>query len=434
MLKKMIVLIGIFIVSSYSQQILTLEKSISIALQRNTNLIKSKNSLTSNQAAVKSAYGDLLPSLSAGAGWNWNKSQVKGREDADSRSYSLSVSSNIVLFDGLANFKNISRSEKNLQAAEYDLEKIKQNIVYETTNYFYFVVKAKKMMEVREENVKYNKKFLERIEEMNRLGSIAIADVYQQQVALGNAELLLIQAQKEYDFRKNEFLNFLALNVLEDFELDEADLNKKEVDSEKFINEYSDLSSLINKAITQRQDYKASKLDVESAADNVSIAYSGYLPSLTGGAGWSTSSPSNTSLLFDNKGYSASLNLNIPIFSNFRTENSVQNAKVQELNSLEDHNALERRIKIEVKQSYLDLITSKKQLEVSKKNVVLSEENRKIVQEKYQLGSGTIIEVLESNKNYLSAQSDKISALFDFLISKDKLQNNIGELNYKIFE
>ncbi len=41
---------------------LTLDEAISIALQRNSNLIKSQKFLSVHKLMVKSAYGDLLPS------------------------------------------------------------------------------------------------------------------------------------------------------------------------------------------------------------------------------------------------------------------------------------------------------------------------------------------------------------------------------------
>lgn len=443
MRKILLLSVVLFSTGIFAQQVLTLEKSISIALQRNTGLIKSKNSIKVNEAGVKNAYGELLPSLSVGTGFTWNreendensfklgaggKLEEVGPTKSEGRSYKVGASSSITLFDGLANIRNISKANKELEASQYELDKFKQDIVYETTNLFYNVIKAKKLLEVRDENVKYNKKFLEQIEEMNKLGSIPVADVYQQQVALGNAEFQLIQAQQDYDLKKNEFLNYLALNVLEEYNLEE---NTPAIAG---IEEFSDLNNLISKAMEKRADYKASQLIVSGLEDNVDIARGGLFPSLTGSFNYGTSSSNSTSSLFKNRDYSFSLNLNYPIFSNWKTEYQIQSAKVNLLNKKEDNQALERRIKIETKQAQLDLIASQKQLEVAKKNLLFAEENRKISQEKYQLGSGTIIEVLESNKNLLSAQSNNINALFEFIINKEKLQNRIGELNYKIYE
>lgn len=60
-----------FILPVNAQKKLTLDEAISIALQRNTALIKTKNNLETNESQLKNAYGSLLPTLGARAEWNW---------------------------------------------------------------------------------------------------------------------------------------------------------------------------------------------------------------------------------------------------------------------------------------------------------------------------------------------------------------------------
>ena len=96
--------------------------------------------------------------------------------------------------------------------------------------------------------------------------------------------------------------------------------------------------------------------------------------------------------------------------------------------------ALERQIKIEIKQGYLDLLAAKKSLDVASKNVIAAEENRKINQERYNLGSGTILDVLQADRDYTDALRNKINALYDFYTKRDKLNNSLGKLEYKKYE
>src|ERR1035437_8868901 len=65
-------------VTGYSQKLLTLEEAVNIALQRNTILQKSVNSIDSYQSNVKAAYGNLLPTLGAQGSWQWTRSETKG--------------------------------------------------------------------------------------------------------------------------------------------------------------------------------------------------------------------------------------------------------------------------------------------------------------------------------------------------------------------
>lgn len=190
-----------FILPVNAQKKLTLDEAISIALQRNTALIKTKNNLETNESQLKNAYGSLLPTLGARAEWNWQRVDDAGGvqrnylgeltdtppSKTENRNYSLGFGGGITLFDGLANYANIAQKKDNLQSAEYNFEKLKQNVVFTTTDLFYQVLNANELKNVREENVKYYQKFYETVQERNRLGSIALADVYTAQVQLGNA-------------------------------------------------------------------------------------------------------------------------------------------------------------------------------------------------------------------------------------------------------
>lgn len=68
------------------------------------------------------------------------------------------------------------------------------------------------------------------------------------------------------------------------------------------------------------------------------------------------------------------------------------------------------------------------------KNVVAAEENRKINQERYNLGSGTILDVLQADRDYTDALRSKINAVYDFYTKYDKLTNSLGKLEYKKYE
>ncbi len=448
-MKRMWILMVLLFLSSnlIAQTTLTLEEAISIALQRNSNLIKGKNALMVDKASIKSAYGDLLPNFGVSGSWGWTRLIDDGGEpiyfegyeletqptDNQSRNYSVSAGGSITLFDGLANYARIAQSENDLKSAQFTLDKLKQDIVYTTTFYYYGVISTGELVKVREENVKFNEKLLETIKERNRLGSIPIADVYTQQVSVGNAQLLLIQAQNNYVTSKNNLLNFLALDIFEEYNLVDPFTDNSIGIEEEIMKDQYNFEGLVKEALENRADYKSKLLDIESADKGQTIAMSGLLPSLSGNYSYSTSATkSNT--LFKRENYRVGLSLNLPIFSNWNTEESMQFAEVNYLNQLEDLAALERTIKIEVKESFLNLVASKKQLEVTNSNITAAKENRRVNNERYNLGSGTILDVLQSDKDYTQALTDNIRARFEYFQNRDKLMNALGKLDFNIYQ
>ena len=448
-MKKYLLVVAALLVTvpMFAQKQLTLDEAVKIALQKNPNLIKLKNSLDGAKAQLKNAYGDLLPSLAAQAGFNWQRIEDAGSSQrnflgelvevpastVENRSYSAGIGGGVTLFNGLANYATISQRKDNLQASEYNISKLKQTIVYQTTDFYYVVLNAEDLMRVREENVKYFQKFYESVNERNKLGSVAVADVYAAQVQLGNAELALIQAQNAYDQSKNGLLSYLALNVMEDYTLVNPFGSDRPIDSNSYMKNFEDIQTLVNVALDKRFDFKSQQLAVSQTESGLTIARSGIYPSLSADYSYSSGAVAVKNL-FDRKSLRVGMSLNIPIFSNFSTETAIQQAEINKMNANEDLLALERQIKIEVKQGHNDLVAAKKSLEVALKNVTAAEENRKINQERYNLGSATILEVLQANRDYIDALRNKINTVFDFYRQYDKLNNAIGRLDFSKFE
>ncbi len=444
---SILLLVSMIALPTFAQKKLTLQEAVSIALQKNTTLIKSKNNLASSKSQLKNAYGELAPSLGASAGFNWQQVDDKGGVQRDffgnsldipastveNRNFNVGIGGGITLFNGLANYAAISQSKDNLSASEYNIAKLKQNIVFTTTDYFYTVLNYQELMAVREENVKYYQKLYETIQERNRLGSVTLADVYSAQVQLGAAELSLIQTQNLYESSMASLLNYLALNVLEDYSLVDPFSANKVIDTDTYLKDFENIQTMVNTALDNRFDYKSQQLNLSAAESGVTIARSGIYPSLTGNYYYSTSAVT-TGNLFNRKVLSVGLTLNIPIFSNFSTENQIQFAQVNAMNAQEDLFALERQIKIEIKQTYLDLIAAKKSLDVASKSVSAAEETRKINQERYNLGSATLLDVLQASRDYTDALRNKIDAVYDFYRQHDKLNNAIGRLDFSKFE
>jgi len=179
-------------------------------------------------------------------------------------------------------------------------------------------------------------------------------------------------------------------------------------------------------------DYKSQKLKVESAEDNLTIARSGFFPTLSASYGFTTSS-NNVGDLFSNRSYNFGLSLSLPIFSNWNTEYSLEYAEVQVKNEKENLHALERSIKIELQDAYLQFLSAKKKYEVSSKNVISARQNRKVNIEKFNLGSTTMLQKLQADKDYTQAQTDMITSKYDLFYYKEAFEHVIGNIDPNLY-
>jgi len=430
-----------------AQNQLTLDQAIKIALQKNTDLISQENELAKGESGVDAAYGNFLPDLNAYGSWDWNRVEEAGRtsnvngvnvtfpaSNSESRSYGVGASSNVVLFNGLSNFANLSRSKNSLEAIELSIEGKKQEVVFQTINLYYSVVESDQLLKVREEDVKQQQKNLETIEERNRLGSLTKADVYQQQVQLGNAELEVIRASNTLENAKSNLLYYLGLDVLEKYIYSESLTDKELTILDTDIStDFTKLNDLVNQALANRKDYLAQKLTLDSFNDNVTIANSGHWPRLSGNAGYG-SFANAVGDIFNSHNFSAGLTLSIPIFSGFATQNAIQIAEVDAMNYKLQVSDTERLIKQNLQKTFLDLSAAKKALLVTEKNVKAAEENLKIEQEKYNLGAGKLLDVLIASTAYQNATTNYINAQFYYIRLSEELKYNLGVLDYTQYE
>lgn len=449
MVKKMNVFLLIILLFGFSsaQTKITLNDAIKLALQKNTILNQTENNLSSQESGVTAAYGNFLPSLGAFASWGWDRNEQAGsiryingvpfnipKITSETRSYITSVNSDITLFDGLSNFANLSYAKNSLSSTKFLVEFIKQQTVFNTISRYYNLVTQTELLKVREENVKKQGINFKTIEEKNRLGAATLADLYQQQVELGNAELQVINQNLEVQKAKNNLLIFLGLDVTGDYTF-ETELTGREesILAADLEEDYKNIQERISDAYNNRLDYKSKLYELEGSLNQITIARSGHFPRLTGSLSFSSYSNKYEDL-FKSKTYSVGLNLNIPIFSGFSVSNRVQIAEVQAMNKELEVRELERKIKQEINESYLSLIAAKKSLSVSEKNVYAAEERLKIEQERYNLGSSKLLDLLIANSSYITAKTDYLNAQYSYIIISDQIKYYLGILDITKYE
>ncbi len=424
---------------------ITLEKAVDLALQKNVSVVQARNSFEASQSATTAAFGGLLPSLSASMSFSrqqsWRPEQggtilyngipistPAGTNFQAINSYSGGLSSQLTLFDGFANTSNIRRAQANASESEYTMSRAEQSTVFQTHTLFLNVVRTHELLKASQDNLKQSQQQLERITESNKVGAVAIADVYRQQVQVGTDELALIQAENNYEKAKADLIAYLGVETDREYEFDLTGV-PTDIDTTEFktINDqYADLNSLVATASSKRPDYLASEEAVSSAEASVTMARAGHMPTVSafGSFGYNNSdfgSLWNRNLYF-------SLNLSLPIFSGFSIQNQVEQAEVQRMNADETQRQAERQLRVDIRKALLDLEAAEKQVNVSQTTVKSAQLDRTTAQEKYNLGAGTLLDLLVATANYTTAVSNKVNAVTSYLLAKKQLEYTLGTI------
>lgn len=416
-------------------QTYTLQQCIETGLRQSTDLLRAQNDIETAESYKTQAFGAFLPSLSANGSWSrYDKDQIglRGSGLVTSRnSYSYSVRSGLLLFDGLANIRNAERGMLGVQAAEHGRERREQDVVYAIQSRFYNALRTRQLVTVNAANLDRSRRQLDRIRGFNAAGAVPLADVYRQEVQVGRDELALLQAQNDEANALLDLQTQLALRASDTFEIDARGVPTR-IDSNDIIAYRASLPSLqelVQQALARRADVRQSDLTMESTDKGVWSAFAGHLPTLTAFLqhGW------NNLELTQFEEYSRTvygLSIELPIFSNFQVSTNVQRARIDRLNAEYARTDLERSIVAELRKALNTLTTAEKNVEIARRIVVSAQEDHRIASERYSLGAGTLLDQIIASSNLTGAESDVVNATFNYLIARHQLDHQLGLMNY----
>jgi outer membrane protein len=420
---------------------LTLDEATKIALERNLNVVQAQNNASSSESSVLAAYGRYLPSLNASG--SWTRTQMEGpiytqgvaipgsNAKQTTGSFSAGLSAGLTLFDGFDREANLNRAQSMSDATEHTLIRTKQSIVFQVESSYLNVLRQEQLVKVSEENLKRDRRQLERIVESNRVGALSLADVYRQQSQVASDELNLINAQNSFDKANADLVALIGLNVADEYRFADAAISTT-LDSTELVSvrtKYRDLGVLTRTALTARPDLLGAKENLDASESSVTIARSNYFPSLSAAAGLSGNN-AEFGRLFDYKTIYWGLRLNWTLFDGFATNQAIQSAAASKRNAEISVAQAERSISVEMKKALLDLDAAMKQYEVSQKGLISASEDRKIAEERYNLGAGTLLDLLVASAGFVSAEANVVNASYNYIIAKRNVEYVLGERTY----
>lgn len=416
-------------------RVMTLNQCIETGLLRNISIIRAENAVVGAESRKMQSYGNFLPTLDASASWSRaDKAQVRYRNEqmyVSNNSYTASLRSGLSIFDGFANVATVQQSIRNQHGASFDLARTKQDITFQIQAAYYNVLRFKRLKLATVENMKRSRKQLERIQEMNRVGSVPLADVYRQQVQVGRDELTLIQTDNDVKNSLADLAFLIGLRASDQFDVEESAIENG-IDSiaiREFRRGLASEANLYEKAIESRADYLSAREQRDAADNSVTIARSGYYPSLDAFAqyGWSDFDLNEFVKEIGKKDYfTVGLSLSIPILGGLRTSNAVEQALIVRRNAEENVSMLERQISVELRKALNQLDAAEKNIETTNRNLIAATEDLRMAEERYAIGTGTLLDQITANASFIAAQTDRLNSIFNYLTARKQVEYYLG--------
>ncbi len=440
---------------------LTLERCIQLAIENSFAVLRAQNTLDLTGASLIQAYGQFLPDLRVSAGFTpitvnnslqgqlnpFDSTLFFNLRGSEGKSANYNISSSLNLFNGFSDLASLRRTMKQKDADTYSLARAKQDIAFNVAQSYLQVLLNEELLRIAKENLKSSQERLRQFQEQTRVGSRAIADLYQQEAQAANDELTVIQ--RENTLRNSKIL--LLRQIRADLEKEYA-FAVPPSDTMLLNLDVKNSAMMIQSALATRADLKAREKSIEAALWSVRAAEGSYLPSLNLSFSYGANAftqdrltidgqerppavlPDFSRQLRDQTSYNLSLVLSWNIFDRFSREFQLQQAKISEKNAQLAFEELKLQVIGEVKQSLGDYNAAVLQLASSEKGLISAKQAYETVAKRYEVGSANFVELITQQAALVQAQSNRAQALFNFTFQKKILEYFLGTIDLRKYE
>lgn len=175
------------------------------------------------------------------------------------------------------------------------------------------------------------------------------------------------------------------------------------------------VEEVVKQALESHPDVRAATKQVDAAQADIRGALGRYLPEVSATWMYDTQRMRNRDEPFMKpEGYSAGLVMTIPLFDGFMRENSIKTARAKRDKVHEVEVQARQQVAKEVRQAALMMAAAEKNVEASRKALEQAEEQYRIIQDRYAVGRGIQLEILDAQTTLTRARFNVVAALADY--------------------
>ena len=442
----------VFAASAAAQQsesnLFSLDDCVKLALKNNPTLRNARRNVNLAETNVVTARSGILPRLNSSFSFGKYISGPRVRlmdvpvgidpitraikyeqreivqASVERNSYGARLSLTQTIFDFGQSWFRISQARANAVAAEDEYRNTEQSVILDVRQKYFELLKAEKLVDVYQKAVEAAQRQLERTEAMYELGSVAQADVYKARVNLGQSKINLINQKNLVEISKANLNTVLGRDPTEPIEI--MDFVPKETAPPYSFEEAARI------ALENNPELRSLENKVQATRVGVRIAKTNFMPSLGLSVSYNRDNEFfdkvfTTKLQNDYNvvmGLSLSFNLFNGLADKADLDRQYTNYRIAEEN-LENR---KRTLLAEVKRAYINLQAYEEIAQINKENLKSAEEDLRLAEERYKLGSGTLLEVIDAQVALTRARATYVSSMYDALIARTQLEAAMGRL------
>jgi len=362
----------------------------------------------------------------------------------------LTGSWNVLDFSGL---KALAAARSDHKASRLSIEAARATVALATRQQFYTTASAYHLAAVADGALKLARDNERRVRALFEVGSVSRSDLLSAQVQTANSQLDSLTAHQNVVNQRISLAEALAMKETEMGEVDTVLTAEPRDFSE---------ADLLAEAQKQRPDVKAADATLNAARSSVTSARLARFPYVTL-SGTAQFNPSRTFtqqqfgtfpilgpahvdgsgfVVQDVLGYqtnpktsgrseadrilSGTIAVNLDLFNGFATDARIAQAKASLLRAEDARDALRRNLEAEVHLALLQYREAVERQSVANSAYASALENLKLTQQKYNVGSTTILDLNTAQVNLSRAAANQISALAGIRIAEAELNRVRG--------
>ncbi|MAP99712.1 MAG: transporter [Flavobacteriaceae bacterium] len=423
-MKKIKIFTIAFLMINYSfgqNNIWSLEECVKYAVENNITILQAKNSLLSSEQDIISAKGNFLPAVNSnisGSGSFGNIELYAGEfVDREFYSTSLGIGFSQNVFNGFRNINLLNQSKINFERNQLELKRLKDDISLNVANAYLNVLFNKENLELAKSQVDFSLFQMKQVSELVEAGTEPLSTLIESKATYSRDIQNLTLAENNHD------LSLLNLAQLLQLKSDNFDIQVIKIDTPSANLLYNDINTILDYALTNRNEIKVAERDVELAKLGTKISKSAYLPNISMGYGFNASANfSNLSQddnfinqINDNKGHSLNMNISIPIFNRNQTRTQVEKSRIQEKTTNLILDQVKLNLESTIQRAFTDARAALRTYEASLLSLESQELAFENANERFSLGALNTFDLEQARIRLLNAKSSLINAKYDFI-------------------
>lgn len=422
----------------------TLEECVVYAVENNLTVEQFELDLEAAQIDKSDAIGDMLPNLNASSSASKNvgftivstsNQPVAGNQATFN--VNGSVSSNVTIFNGLRNLKQLQRAKLNAISNQYRLDNLKDDIRLRVANSYLEILSNKEALAVARAQYAVTEQDLKRTKELVDSGVVPRGDLLEIEATAAGQEQQIINNESLVLISRINLAQLLQITDYDNFDIADESF---EIPPSDILN--NSAKTIFAKALEFRNDIKFSKSNVDLAEKDLEIAKGAYAPTLSGffqyGARYSDATqplpdgaggvftPGFIDQLWIFDGISYGAQLNVPIFNGWSTRNNVKRSHISLEKSRLQFEQDKLDLETTVNQAYVDVTTFAKAYEAAEKTLEARRLAYEYAKERFEVGLMNSFDFSQAQSRVDNAEADVVRTKYNYIFRLKILEFYFG--------